>query len=191
MLYLASLPTSAATLLVLGDSISAAYGLSLEQGWVSLLDDELQSAGKDVEVVNASISGETTAGGLRRLPALLEAHQPSAVVIELGGNDGLRGYPIDKLRNNLRQMVNLAQESGARVMLLPMEIPPNYGSRYTGLFRESYPAVTKETDSVLGPFLLEAVATDPALMQGDGIHPTADAQPLLLDNVRAAIMELL
>ncbi|WP_235898569.1 arylesterase [Parahaliea maris] len=176
---------------MLGDSISAAYGLSLEQGWVSLLDDELQSSGKPVDVVNASISGETTAGGLRRLPALLEEHQPSAVIIELGGNDGLRGYPIAKLRSNLRQMVALAQDAGARVMLLPMEIPPNYGSRYTGMFRESYPAVTKETDSVLGPFLLEAVATDPALMQGDGIHPTAEAQPLLLDNVRAAIMELL
>ncbi|MFV0278812.1 MAG: arylesterase [Parahaliea sp.] len=177
--------------LVLGDSISAAYGMSLEQGWVKQLADELSSRFPPHSVVNASISGETTAGGLRRLPDLLERHRPALVVIELGGNDGLRGYPIGKLRDNLREMVQLSQRAGARVLLLPMELPPNYGARYTHLFRESFPLVAEENGSALGPFLLEGVATDPRLMQADGIHPTEQAQPRLLDNVRASILELL
>lgn len=179
------------TVLVLGDSISAAYGLSLEQGWVSQLADELQRRDPAYEVVNASISGETTAGGLRRLPELLEEHQPALVIIELGGNDGLRGYPIGRLRDNLEQMAALAREAGARVLILPMEIPPNYGTRYTTLFRESFAAAAEATDSTLGPFLLEGVATDGELMQDDGIHPTAAAQPRLLDNLREAILALL
>jgi acyl-CoA thioesterase-1 len=179
------------TLLVLGDSISAAYGMSLEQGWVSQLADELRSAGEPWMVVNASISGETTAGGLRRLPALLEEHRPALVIIELGGNDGLRGYPVKSLQENLEQMARLAQDAGARVLILPMEIPPNYGARYTRLFREAFAAAATATGSTLGPFLLEGVATEGALMQADGIHPTAAAQARLLDNVRPTLEELL
>lgn len=178
-------------ILVLGDSISAAYGMSLDSGWVALLAQRLESSHPDIQVVNASISGETSAGGLRRLPELLQAHQPSLVVIELGGNDGLRGYPLDKFRNNLEQMARLSQQAGARVLFLAMEIPPNYGSRYTSGFRESFSLVAEATGSRLGAFLLEGVATDPGLMQADGIHPTVEAQSRLLENVLPDILALL
>lgn len=190
---LLALPARAAqhSVLVLGDSISAAYGMSLQQGWVSQLADELRHSHPDHRVVNASISGETTAGGLRRLPGLLAEHQPRLVIIELGGNDGLRGYPVGRLRDNLEQMARMARDTGARVLILPMEVPPNYGARYTRLFRESFGAAAQATDSTLGPFLLDGVATKGELMQDDGIHPTAAAQPLLLDNLRDTIMALL
>ncbi len=178
-------------ILILGDSISAAYGMSLEQGWVSLLATKLQKFHPQYAVVNASISGETTAGGLRRLPDLLATHRPEIVVVELGGNDGLRGYPINKFRADLKNIVGLSQASGARVLLLPMEIPPNYGTRYTSSFRESFPVVATETESALGPFPLESVATNPELMQADGIHPTVAAQPILLDTIYPALAELL
>ncbi|MHA7817314.1 MAG: arylesterase [Pseudohaliea sp.] len=178
-------------LLVLGDSISAAYGLSLEEGWVALAGAALAERGLPVEIINASISGETSAGGRRRLPALLEAHDPDAVVIELGGNDGLRGYPVDQLRRNLAAMAGAAQASGARVLLLPMEIPPNYGPRYAGAFRDSFIRVAEETGATLGPFPLESVATDPALMQPDGIHPTAAAQPLIVETLLPALAAVL
>jgi acyl-CoA thioesterase-1 len=190
-LLLAAAGASARTVLVLGDSISAAYGMSLQQGWVSLLADELRADGTGYEVVNASISGETIAGGLRRLPPLLQQHEPDVVIIELGGNDGLRGYPVRSLQDNLEQMAELAQAAGARVLILPMEIPPNYGARYARQFRDAFAAAAGATDSNLGPFLLAGVATDSELMQDDGIHPTAAAQPLLLDNVRDAIRDLL
>ena len=170
-------------ILVLGDSISAAYGMSLEQGWVALLESQLETEAAPVEVVNASISGETTAGGLRRLPELLALHEPNVVVIELGGNDGLRGYPLDRLRSNLQELATLSKEAGARVILVPMEIPPNYGSQYTVGFRNSFTDIAANTGSVLAPFLMEGVATDPALMQADGIHPRVEAQPLLLQNI--------
>ncbi len=176
------------TILVLGDSISAAYGMSLQQGWVAALEEEL---GADYEVVNASISGETTAGGLRRLPALLEQHQPQLVIIELGGNDGLRGYPLRKFRSNLNELVMQSQAAGARAILVPMEIPPNYGSRYTAGFRQAYRDVARETGVALSPFILDGVATDPALMQEDGIHPTTDAQHLLLANMLPTVREVL
>ncbi len=179
------------TLLVLGDSISAAYGMSLEQGWVALLGQELQEAAPPYRVVNASISGETTDGGLRRLPDLLTQYEPDVVVIELGGNDGLRGFPVAQLRDNLEKMSQLARDAGARVLILPMEIPPNYGQRYTKAFRSSFPSAAAATQASLGPFLLDGIATDPQLMQSDGIHPTVAAQPLLLDNLRAAIEDLL
>jgi acyl-CoA thioesterase-1 len=178
-------------LLVLGDSISAAYGLSLEEGWVALAGAALAGRGLAVDVVNASISGETSAGGRRRLPALLETHDPDAVVIELGGNDGLRGYPVAQLRENLAAMAETAQASGARVLLLPMEIPPNYGPRYAGAFRDSFPQVAEETGASLGPFPLEAVATDPTLMQADGIHPTAAAQPRIVETLLPALEAVL
>lgn len=174
-------------ILVLGDSISAAYGLSLEQGWVALLARQLGDEEPPVAVVNASISGETTAGGLRRLPDLLAEHRPSLVIIELGANDGLRGYPLTTLRSNLKQLAELSQQAGARVILLAMEIPPNYGARYTEGFRESFAVVAEHTGSALAPFVMDGVATDPALMQADGIHPTARAQPMLLANVLPTI----
>ncbi|MEZ5570046.1 MAG: arylesterase [Halioglobus sp.] len=178
-------------ILVLGDSISAAYGMSLEQGWVALLEKELARQGKPVTLVNASISGETTAGGLRRLPALLADHTPTLVLIELGANDGLRGYPLQGLRDNLRRMVEAAQRAGARVLLLPMEIPPNYGARYAQGFRDAFASVAEETGAELAPFILEAFATDPAMMQADGIHPTSAAQPLMLQAVMPSILKLL
>ncbi|CAA0088446.1 Esterase TesA [Halioglobus japonicus] len=178
-------------ILVLGDSISAAYGMSLEQGWVAQLADELQAQYPQFTVINASISGETTSGGLRRLPALLKEHNPSVVIIELGGNDGLRGFPLQTLQSNLSALVTMAQASGARVIVLPMEIPPNYGARYTSRFRESFSAVTAETGSVLGPFLLDGVAANPQLVQPDGLHPTVEAQPIIMANVLPTINQLL
>jgi len=174
-------------ILVLGDSISAAYGMSLEQGWVALLEAQLGTDTTPVEVVNASISGETTAGGLRRLPELLTLHEPTIVVIELGPNDGLRGYPLDRLQTNLQQLVTLSQEAGASVVLVPMEIPPNYGSRYTAGFRDSFTDVAASTGVALAPFLMEGVATDPEMMQADGLHPTVKAQPLMLQNILPTI----
>ncbi len=186
-----SAQTRADTILVLGDSISAAYGMSLEQGWVALLEHELASRDDGYRVVNASISGETTGGGLRRLPELLKQHQPYLVIIELGANDGLRGYPIGSFRSNLLSLVSLAQDQGARVMLLPMEIPPNYGARYTSAFRETYVAVSGETGALLGPFILDGFATDPSLKQADGLHPRGEAQPLMLQNVLPAILAAL
>jgi acyl-CoA thioesterase-1 len=178
-------------ILVLGDSISAAYGMSLEQGWVALLAAQLEPTEPPVEVVNASISGETTAGGLRRLPDLLAQHQPNIVVIELGGNDGLRGYPLDRLRTNLQALVDLSEDAGARVILVPMEIPPNYGSRYTAGFRDIFTGIAASTGSVLAPFLMAGVATNPTLMQADGIHPRVEAQPLLLQNILPTIQSVL
>jgi len=178
-------------ILVLGDSISAAYGMSLEQGWVALMEARLGEDAIPVEVVNASISGETTAGGLRRLPELLALHEPTIVVIELGPNDGLRGYPLERLRNNLQQLVTLSQDAGASVILVPMEIPPNYGSRYTAGFRDSFTAIAGSNGIVLAPFLMEGVATDPEMMQADGLHPTVEAQRLLLQNILPTIKAVL
>ncbi len=165
--------------------------MSLEQGWVALMGAKIAASDKTFTVVNASISGETTAGGLRRLPALLEQHSPALVIIELGANDGLRGYPLSTLRSNLDELVTLSQHSGAKVILLPMEIPPNYGTRYTSGFRDSYRQVAARTNSVLTPFVLDGVATDRSLMQADGIHPTAAAQVMLLDNVLPTIVDAL
>lgn len=178
-------------ILVLGDSISAAYGMSLEQGWVARLASHLEARDADFSVVNASISGDTTEGALRRLPPLLQAHEPEVVIIGLGGNDGLRGYPLTTMQQNLADMVDLSQQSGARVILLQMEIPPNYGARYTEGFRRAYATVAESTDSTLAPFLLDGVATRPELMQPDGIHPTVEAQPLLLENLLPTLESVL
>jgi len=142
-------------------------------------------------VVNASISGETTAGGLRRLPLLLQENQPSIVILELGANDGLRGYSLNTLYDHLKSLVEMAQQADAKVILIPMEIPPNYGSRYTSEFRESFRQVALETNCTLAPFILDGVATNPTLMQGDGIHPTVEAQPLLLNNVLPTVITVL
>ncbi len=175
----------------MGDSISAAYGIEAEQGWVQLLADRLDDVGVDVSVVNASVSGETTGGGVVRLPGSLERHSPELVIIELGGNDGLRGYPIARIRDNLTRMVSMAREAGADVLLIGMFVPPNYGERYMNGFHENFHRVAAEFDAALVPFLLDGVATDAALMQEDGIHPTAEAQPLLLDNVWPTLAPLL
>jgi acyl-CoA thioesterase-1 len=187
----ASIAARENNILVLGDSISAAYGMSLQQGWVALLAQQLQEQHPQYTVINASISGETTNGGLRRLPALLEQHSPSLVLIELGANDGLRGFPLATLRDNLASLVAMSQAAGARVILLPMEIPPNYGARYTSGFRQSYVTIARETNSAITPFVMDGVATDSKLVQADGIHPTVEAQPMLLDNVLPTVMEAL
>jgi acyl-CoA thioesterase-1 len=170
-------------ILVMGDSISAAYGIQRDQGWVELLTRRIDELGLDWKVVNASVSGETTAGGLARLPRALEVHDPGVVIIELGGNDGLRGYPIDRIRANLEAMVKLAEAGDRQVLLVGMQIPPNYGPRYTRSFTAMYREVAATTGAKLVPFLLEDVALTPGLMQDDGIHPTADAQPTLLDTL--------
>ena len=192
LLYLAAnAQARAQNILVLGDSISAAYGMSLQQGWVALMAQRLEQDFPDYAIVNASISGDTTGGGLRRLPDLLQKHKPTLVVIELGANDGLRGYPLGSLRRNLLEMVNISQAAGARVVLLPMEIPPNYGSRYTTGFRDTFAAVAAQTGSALAPFIMQGFATDTNMMQADGIHPTVAAQPRLLDNVLPTIIAAL
>jgi acyl-CoA thioesterase-1 len=178
-------------ILVMGDSISAAYGIQREQGWVYLLEQRLKAEGSAWQVVNASLSGETTGGGLARLPLALETHQPALVVIELGGNDGLRGYPINRVRDNLKAMVELALADRSQVLLVGMQIPPNYGPRYTRSFSGMYEEIAQETNSGLVPFLLEAVALESGMMQSDGIHPTADAQPLLLDTLWPHLEDLL
>lgn len=173
-------PTKVSRILVLGDSLSAAYGLPLEQGWVNLLRQEL---GKGYDIINASISGETTGGGLRALPRLLQQHDPDIVIIELGANDGLRGFPIAHMRSNLAQMIELARAHHARVMLVGMHIPPNYGPAYTEAFHQTYVDLAGQYELPLLPFLLDNVALDDGLMQDDRLHPTAEAQPLIKQNV--------
>lgn len=179
------------TWLVVGDSISAAYGMAIEEGWVALLEERLAQEAYDISVVNASISGDTTAGGLARLPALLEEHQPSWVLLELGGNDGLRGLPIAQMKKNLRDMVLLAQHQGAQVLLLGMRIPPNYGERYSNSFYMSYQELAKEENILLLEFFLQNVGDNSDLMQEDGIHPTKEAQPQLLNNVWPLVERIL
>ena len=170
--------------LVVGDSLSAAHNIPRDAGWVSLLEDRLDEVMATApDVINASISGESSAGGLTRLPALLEQHAPGVVVIELGGNDALRGLPPAQLRANLDRMIRLSREAGAKVLLLGIEIPPNYGPAYAQRLREVYAGLAAEHEAALLPFLLEGVALQPGLMQADGIHPTAEAQPRVLDNV--------
>ncbi|MNT12169.1 Esterase TesA precursor [compost metagenome] len=173
----------AGTLLVVGDSISAALGLETSQGWVSLLEKRLAEKGYQQRVVNASISGDTSAGGLARLPALLAEHRPELVIIELGGNDGLRGQPPAQLQQNLASMIDSARGQGAAVLLLGMRLPPNYGARYTTAFANVYSTVAAEKQVPLVPFFLEGVGGVAEMMQSDGIHPQAKAQPRLLDNL--------
>lgn len=177
----------AQTVLVLGDSISAAYGIERDSGWVALLQEKLPA----FTVVNASISGETTEGGRNRLPALLTKHKPEIVIVELGGNDGLRGFQIRRIRDNLEQLVAQSQAAGARVLLAAIKIPPNYGPRYTAEFYESFTLTAKRFDIPLVPFILDGIATRPELMQDDGLHPTAEAQPQLLANVWPHLQPLL
>jgi|SRR5690554_2601179 len=171
------------SLLVLGDSISAGYGIEIDHGWVSLLQQRLDERGLSYQVVNASISGDTTAGGRNRLPQLLERHAPALVIIELGGNDGLRGLSLASLQNNLRHMVQQSRAAGADVLLLGMRIPPNYGPRYSEGFHQSFQLVAQQEQVALVGFLLEGVAIEPGMMQDDGIHPARPAQQLMLENV--------
>jgi acyl-CoA thioesterase-1 len=181
----------AATILVFGDSISAGFGINPERGWAALLQSKLKSEGYGEQVVNASVSGETTEGGLARLPRALALHHPGIVIIELGGNDGLRALPVDQMRANLAQMAALCAAAGARVLLLGMQIPPNYGPQYTQQFSSSYGAVARDKNLPLVPFLLNGIALNPQLMQADGIHPNELGQPKLLDNVWPSLKPLL
>jgi len=179
------------TLLVVGDSISAALGLETSQGWVALLEQRLAERGLTYRVVNASVSGDTSAGGLVRLPALLGRHTPELVIIELGGNDGLRGQPPGQLQQNLAAMIDQSRLRGARVLLLGMQLPPNYGVRYTQAFSRVYATLAEEKQVALVPFFLEGVGGVPGMMQADGIHPTASAQPRMLDNLWPTLEPLL
>lgn len=176
------------TMLLLGDSLSAAYNIPQQSSWPELLRDKLPP---HWELVNASVSGETTGGGVQRLPALLEEHQPSLVIIELGGNDGLRGYPLVRIRQNLQQLIKLTTDANAQAVLVGMQIPPNYGQRYAQGFADLYLALAEKHDLAVIPFLLEGVALEPGLMQSDGIHPTAAAQPRILKNVLPTLKTLL
>jgi len=184
-------PDARPLILVVGDSLSAAYGLAPGQGWVDLLAARLAAEGYRHQTVNASISGDTTAGGRARLPALLARHRPAIVVIELGGNDGLRGGSLKSTRENLDAMVVAAQKSGARVLVLGMRLPPNYGPAYTREFDAIFSGVAAARKAALVPFLLEGFGDDMAYFQPDRIHPTAAAQPKLLANVWPALVPLL
>jgi acyl-CoA thioesterase-1 len=171
------------TVLVVGDSLSAEYGIARGAGWVALLEQKMKNEKIDAKVVNASISGETTSGGKARLPALLGQHKPDLVVIELGANDGLRGLPVPSAEANLRAMIAAAQAQKARVLLVGMRMPPNYGRAYTERFFGMFKTVATSTKSPLVPFMLEGVADKPALFQQDRLHPTAQAHPIILNNI--------
>ncbi|MBD9484158.1 arylesterase [Pseudomonas sp. PDM14] len=181
----------AGTVLVVGDSISAAFGLDTRVGWVALLEKRLADEGFDHRVVNASISGDTSAGGLARLPALLAQHRPQWVILELGGNDGLRGQPPAQLQQNLASMVDQSRAVGAEVVLLGMQLPPNYGARYTGAFAQVFSTLAEEKKLPLVPFFLDGVGGVDGMMQADGLHPALGAQPRLLDNVWPTLKPLL
>jgi acyl-CoA thioesterase-1 len=178
-------------ILVLGDSLSAGYGLRPGEGWVSLLGRRLDAQGYEYRVVNASVSGETTVGGLERLPRALKLHRPAVVLIELGGNDGLRGLPVAELEANLASMVEQSREAGARVVLTGIRIPINYGPRYTDEFFAVYASLADRYGVALVPFFLEGVALRDDMFQDDGIHPAPEAQPVLLDNVWPVLEPLL
>ncbi len=181
----------AKTLVVLGDSISAGYGMQIEEGWVNLMAITLTQQEKDWQVINASVSGETTGGGLARLPGVLAATSPQIVVIELGGNDGLRGYPISKMKTNLSKMIDLVVAANAQPILVAMRIPPNYGPRYRTAFEKAFTEVSTTKGAILVPFSLNEVAVTSDLIQRDGIHPTAKAQPILVDTFLPYIEPLL
>lgn len=178
-------------ILVIGDSLSAEYGLERGSGWVEKISEKLQQESSEYQIRNSSISGDTTSGGLTRLPGALQTHRPEVVVIELGANDALRGLSLDMTRKNLDQMTRLAQESGAQVLLVGMQIPPNYGRRYTEEFRQLFSDVAQQNKTRLVPFLLDGIAANPNYFQGDGIHPNEQAQPMLASNVWAELKPML
>lgn len=191
MLMLSAPALAARTVLVFGDSLSSAYGLSTGEGWVHLLGERIKGAGLDWRVVNASVSGETTAGGLRRLPEDLKRHKPAVVVIALGGNDALRGQPVAGIGANLEQMIRLARQARAEPVLVGLMIPPNYGIEYAAEFRDLYPKLAAKHRAARVPFLLEGIADRPDMFQADQLHPTAAAQPRILDNVWKAVEPVL
>jgi acyl-CoA thioesterase-1 len=176
---------------VLGDSLSAEYGLSRGTGWVQLLADRLRANGSDYRVVNASISGETTSGGRTRLPALLKEHRPRIIVLELGANDGLRGLPLKVMRDNLQAMIRQGQAAGAKVLLVGLRVPPNYGREYAERFADTFAALARELKVPLVPFLLDGFAESLDLFQADRIHPSVEAQPRILENVWPVLRPLL
>jgi acyl-CoA thioesterase-1 len=194
LLSLSMLPVyvQAKTIMIVGDSLSAGYGITTQQGWVNLLQKRLdQQYPKQHKVVNASVSGETTSGALARLPKLLQTHRPDLVVIELGGNDGLRGQPPKMIEKNLAQLVQKSQQAKAKVVLFGMKIPPNYGTAYSKAFENNYKTVSQQYKIPLLPFFLEGVAGNKNLIQSDQIHPNAKAQPILLNNAYPSIQRLL
>ncbi len=189
--WLAAPALSQPTILVLGDSLSAGYGIDASRGWVALLQQRLHEQGYPYTVVNASISGDTTLGGRERLAAALRRHRPAVVVVELGGNDGLRALPLTEIRTNLSAIIETAQGAHAKVLLVGIWLPPNYGKRYTQGFRDLYPELAQRYGTALVPFLLDGVAAQPGMVQPDGIHPTLAAQTHLLDNVWGRLKPLL
>jgi len=194
ILAAAALPARSAeppVILVLGDSLSAGFGLAPGQGWVSLLQQRLKKQGYGHRVVNASVSGETTDGGVARIDRALATHKPGIVILELGGNDGLRGLPLRQVRENFQFLIERAQAAGAKVVLVGMRMPPNYGAAYADAFHALYAELASRYGAPLVGFFLEGVALDEKLMQADGIHPTAAAQPRLLDNLWPALQQVL
>lgn len=182
---------AAGTILVFGDSLSAAYGIAQDRGWVALLQARLKEGHMNYSVANASISGETTAGGLSRIGKALEQHRPKVVILALGANDGLRGLPLDAMKKNLAQIIRAAQGSKARVLLVGMRMPPNYGPDYTQQFERSYAELAKEFKLALVPFLLESLAERRELYQPDNLHPVAAAQPMVMETVWKQLAPLL
>ena len=190
-LLLASASAFAGTVLVWGDSLSAGYGLRPQQAWPSLLEKKIADARLPHTVINASISGETTAGGRSRLPVALQTHRPSLVVIELGANDGLRGLPVAAMSTNLQAMIDASRQAGAKVLLIGMRMPPNYGPDYTTRFEKAFQDLARANKLRLVPFMMEGFADQRAYFQQDGIHPVADAQPLILDTIWRELKPLL
>jgi len=194
LLFLIAIPAGSAeapTVLVFGDSLSAGYGIDVDQSWTTLLQSRLQGQGYEHRVVNASISGETTEGGATRIHSTIERFEPSVVILELGGNDGLRGFPPERMRGNLRTIIQTSKAGGAAVVLLGIRIPTNYGARYTQAFEKIYRELAAELDVPWIEFFMDGVAMNEDLMQDDGIHPNATAQPILLDNAWPIIREAL
>ncbi|PCK09595.1 MAG: arylesterase [Alteromonadaceae bacterium] len=184
-------PVSGKKLLILGDSLSAAYKMPIDQGWVHLLSNRLEQQGSNAQVINGSISGATTAAGLRLLPKLMEKHQPDVIIIELGANDGLQGKPVKYISENLAKLVQIARGDGAKVILFGIRLPPNFGARYTKPFFEQFAKVAEVQGVVLLPFFLSGIAGNIDLMMNDGLHPNAKGQPLVLDNIWPMLMPLL
>jgi acyl-CoA thioesterase-1 len=182
---------SASTLLVMGDSLSAAYNLRQQDGWVSLLENQLSQSNPDISVINASVSGETTQGGLSRFSALLATHRPNWVVLELGANDALRGYPLNQTTINLEKMIEQAHQENAVVLLIGNQIPQNYGKRYTQMFFNLYKDIASKYNVAYLPFMLEDVALNKDLMQNDGLHPNKEGQPMVLQNILPYLQPLL
>jgi acyl-CoA thioesterase-1 len=179
------------SIVVFGDSVSAAFGIAQARGWVALLGERLKRERLDYSVVNASVSGETAAGGAARLKPVLEKHRPAVVIIELGGNDGLRGMPVAAMKKNLSTMIQQSRRAGARVLLVGMRLPPNYGPQYTGEFERAFAELAKQHGTALVPFLFEDFGAGRELFQPDGIHPTEAAQPVMLETVWKGLRPLL